>query len=697
MLNKINKSFAIAALALAIGVPAYSQSINNSSLVGMQQSSGITLSINEITTEAAVNLVCEHFGYTPMLHMPLTDVISIELVNASFDEAMEKILGNTSTDYMIENNRLHIFKPRESWSRFSDQTAGNLGGSGAGNAAPAQPKAEPVITKIIPLGKRTAADIQKLVKELNPKISVVHDVPTNAIIVMGPESQVLASELLCKNIDGMDVKQTATDTTKLVKGLRYITQTFELEHADFDEIEEELSTIIERDNNSSSGSSSSAANLRDKDGNPIETEYFLLDKARRICVVHTTIEKFAVIESYFKAIDKPLPQVLIEASIVAVDDGLEKQLGIKWNGMEGVSGYIGPQNQVADNNNNNAIAQMMGGQNNNVVGNPEGKTNGSLPDFFKYGGTWNFANVQALLKAVETDNKSQILSRPRVITVTGKTSSIHVGDEIPYSSGTSVTDGGTTTSSVSFKEVGIKLDVTPVVNLNDNTIQLNVIPEVSQWVRDVVMGNNVVPQVSTRRAESTIKIKNGDTMVIGGLIENKSVNDVYEVPLLSRIPLVGRAFRSKTTNNTKTNLIILLTARIIDENHKNIVTPKAIKELNEVKPLRVSETIKEISYPTVDGPDVYGENIVWPKPVEEIDATVNTSNEKKVIRSSNMVVGYTEEKPNKSPKKNNKGIKNNKEIKNTEEEKPVTDVQGNSDTEKYLLKKLKDIRETRNN
>ena len=666
MLNKINKSFAIAALALAIGVPAYSQSINNSSLVGMQQSSGITLSINEITTEAAVNLVCEHFGYTPMLHMPLTDVISIELVNASFDEAMEKILGNTSTDYMIENNRLHIFKPRESWSRFSDQTSGNFGNN-PNNAAPVQPKAEPVITKIIPLGKRTAADIQKLVKELNPKISVVHDVPTNAIIVMGPESQVLASELLCKNIDGMDVKQTATDTTKLVKGLRYITQTFELEHADFDEIEEELSTIIERDNNSSSGSSSSAANLRDKDGNPIETEYFLLDKARRICVVHTTIEKFAVIESYFKAIDKPLPQVLIEASIVAVDDGLEKQLGIKWNGMEGVSGYIGPQNQVADNNNNNAIAQMMGGQNNNVVGNPEGKTNGSLPDFFKYGGTWNFANVQALLKAVETDNKSQILSRPRVITVTGKTSSIHVGDEIPYSSGTSVTDGGTTTSSVSFKEVGIKLDVTPVVNLKDNTIQLNVVPEVSQWVRDVVMGNNIVPQVSTRRAESTIKIKNGDTMVIGGLIENKSVNDVYEVPLLSRIPLVGRAFRSKTTNNTKTNLIILLTAHIVDENHKSIVTKKAVKEINEVKPLRVSETIEELSKPTTEISDVYGKDIVWPKPIEEVDEYTYTN--KKVIRSSNMVVGYTEEKPSKKTKVKNKVVDNNKE-------KSETDIEG---------------------
>ena len=64
MLNKINKGLVIAMLAVGFGSPAFSQSINNSSLLGVPQSSGITLSINEITTEAAVNLVCEHFGYT---------------------------------------------------------------------------------------------------------------------------------------------------------------------------------------------------------------------------------------------------------------------------------------------------------------------------------------------------------------------------------------------------------------------------------------------------------------------------------------------------------------------------------------------------------------------------------------------------------------------------------------------------------
>ena len=660
MLNKINRGFAVTMLAVALGIPGYSQSINNSSIMGVNKSQNnrITISINEITAKDAVKLICDHFGYNPMFQLPLNEPINLDLTNASFDDAMSMVLNDTQADYMLENNNLHVFKQRESWSRFQDKA------NDYQNNKNPEPKevSEPIITKIIPLGKRTAADIEKLVKTLNPKINVVHDVPTNTIIIMGPQTEVVAAEQLCTNLDKMNVIPNDKGSTNLVNGSKYITQTFELEHADFDEIEQELSTIIERDSTTSS-SSSSSSNKRDKDGNIIDTEYFLLDKSRRIAVIHTTIDKFTVIESYFKAINKPLPQVLIEASIVAIDDGLEKQLGIKWNGLEGVSGYIGPQ--IQDAANNNPLAQMMGGGNNDDPTNSQGKTNGSLRNHFKYGGTWNFQSIQALLKAVETDNKSQILSRPRVVTVTGKTSSIHVGDEIPYSSGTTVTDGGTTTSSVSFKEVGIKLDVTPVVNLNDDTIQLNVIPEVSQWIRDVVMGNNVVPQVSTRRAESTIKIKNGETMVIGGLIENKSVNDVYEVPLLSKIPLLGKAFRSKTTSNTKTNLIILLTAHIIDEKKQNTVTPNAVRDINKFKSLKKSEVIKEISMPTIDSPAVYGKSIEAEDEKQSSDKAAKVENAKK-------------QQP---------VLENNSE----------EDITPQTEEQKYLLNRLKDIRRFRSN
>ena len=96
---------------------------------------------------------------------------------------------------------------------------------------------------------------------------------------------------------------------------------------------------------------------------------------------------------------------------------------------------------------------------------------------------------------------------------------------------------------------------------------------------------------------SAVEINNGETMVIGGLIESKIVNDVYEIPLLSKIPLVGKAFRSKTTNNSKTNLIILLTARIVDNNHKYTLSNNSTKEINGAKSLKKSQNVKDIALP----------------------------------------------------------------------------------------------------
>ena len=251
MLNKFNRGLAVAMLALAVGVPAYTQSINNSSLLGVQQNNALTLSINEISAKEAVKLVCEHFGYTPKFQIPLKEIVSIELSNASFDEAMGEILADSQADYMLENGNLHVFKARESWQKFSDKN------EKTSNNEPQQVKQEPTITKIIPLGKRTAEDIQKLVKSLNPGINVVHDIPTNSIVVMGPENQVQAAEILCTSLDRMNIIQDEKSNSNLVNRSRYITQTFELEHADFEEIEKELSTIIERDTSSDSSSSSS--------------------------------------------------------------------------------------------------------------------------------------------------------------------------------------------------------------------------------------------------------------------------------------------------------------------------------------------------------------------------------------------------------------------------------------------------------
>lgn len=465
-------------------------------------------------------------------------------------------------------------------------------------------KSDDFVTKIVSLKNRTADDVYKLVQNLRKRIDIDCDSSTNSIILMGDKRLVNEAEVLCKNLDSMPVEQLSNNKTRLIKEKGFITKTYGLELNDYDDLERELESIIERKNNSSDSEGSFKENQTDK-------EYFLINKEKKVVIVHTKPEKFAVIDEYLKEINKPSPQVLIEASIVAVDDGLEKQLGIKWNGFEATSGYFGPQPKEEEDT--NPLAALMGGGGNEEDDghNSGGWTSKSFRDYIKYGGTWNFSSVQALLRAVEQDGKSQVLSKPRIMTIAGETSSIHVGDEIPYTSGKTVTDGGNVTSSIEFKKVGIKLDVTPSVNKNDEkTINMKVAPEVSQYVRDIVMGDNRVPQVSTRRAESTIKIKDGETVVIGGLIETKLLRRIYKLPILGNLPLVGKAFRSKVNSNEKTNLIILLTVHILNDNGKdNTLSKNAIRELNNIKNIKDSVVLKEISMPLIEKPNVYGKDI----------------------------------------------------------------------------------------
>lgn len=499
----------------------------------------------------------------------------------------------------------------------------------------ANTKSEYFVTKIVSLRNRTADDVYKLIQNLKNRIDIDCDSSTNSIILMGDKRFVSEAESLCKNLDSMPVEQLSKNKARLIKEKGFITKTYGLELKDYDDLEQELEAIFERKNLTET---SSKENLNDK-------EYFLINKEKKVVIVHAKPEKFSVVDEYFKEINRPLPQVLIEASIIAVDDGLEKQLGIKWNGFEATSGYFGPQPKEEEEN-TNPFAAMMGMGNDEEEDNghnSEGWTSKSLRDYIKYGGKWNFSSVQALLRAVEQDGKSQILSKPRIMTIAGETSCIHVGEEIPYTSGTTVTDGGNVTSSIEFKKVGIKLDVTPSVNKNDDkTVNMKVAPEVSQYIRDVVMGDNKVPQVSTRRAESTIKVKDGETVVIGGLIETKLLRRIYKLPILGSLPVIGKAFRSKTNSNEKTNLMILLTVHILDENSKqNTVSKNALKEINNIENIKDSVTLKELSMPVIEKPGIYGKDIKSEDDLQnentsiDINENINYENTEEVLNHLN--------------------------------------------------------------
>src|SRR6266705_1629841 len=171
-------------------------------------------------------------------------------------------------------------------------------------------------------------------------------------------------------------------------------------------------------------------------------------------------------------------------------------------------------------------------------------------------------NIGAVIKALQQKNLLQILAEPNLIAVNGKEASFLAGGEFPFPI---VQPGqGFTAVTIQFREFGVKLKFTPVIMPNGN-IHLKVVPEVSQldFTNALTISGFTVPALSTRKAETEFELKDGQSFVIAGLIDNR-VTDLYnKVPGLGDIPILGNFFRSKSAQRSNSELMVLCTAHRI--------------------------------------------------------------------------------------------------------------------------------------
>jgi general secretion pathway protein D len=172
-------------------------------------------------------------------------------------------------------------------------------------------------------------------------------------------------------------------------------------------------------------------------------------------------------------------------------------------------------------------------------------------------------NIAVTLRALETDGKLDVLSRPYILASDNQTATITVGQEVPRITRSQLTDQGQTINTVEYEDVGIILNVLPHIN-PDGMVILEVAPEISQLTGTTVdIGSGVsAPVIAKRSAYSRVGIRNGNTIVIGGLMEDRKTVTVTKVPLLGDIPLVGQAFRRDIVSKSKTELLIFMTPHV---------------------------------------------------------------------------------------------------------------------------------------
>ncbi len=237
-------------------------------------------------------------------------------------------------------------------------------------------------------------------------------------------------------------------------------------------------------------------------------------------------------------LDIPFRQISLEAQVISITKTAGKNLGIdwKWSGIPAKTEY-----DTSSGSGSTVTREYPG-----VISfgrNPEGK---------RY--EWTF---QATLNALITKGDAKILARPNVTTIDGKEANILIGDRIPVL--IDKTQNGTTTTTIEYVDAGIKLKYTPRIN-GDGQITAAVHTEVST---PTLVPEMKAYRITTREAETSVRMQDGETMVIGGLIGNEESGGKNKVPLLGDLPILGKLFQSESKEKTETEVMIFLTARIV--------------------------------------------------------------------------------------------------------------------------------------
>ncbi len=309
----------------------------------------------------------------------------------------------------------------------------------------------------------------------------------------------------------------------------------------------------------------------------------VVDTRTNTVFVQDTPRHLENVQSIINKTDIPVKQVMIESRLVIADEGFSKTLGARFGinqlGTPGrartvTSGTIGNRFTEIAADGTATMGNHMGTQMPaTAVGAPAtifGVSSDGQPDLMSNlpvaNAFGNFAfslfrlpagfllNLE--LSAMETDQRGKVVSSPRVTTANQQKARIEQGTEIPYQAATS--SGAT---SIQFKEATLSLDVTPQITPDDKIIMDLLVKK--DRVGTVFAG---VPSIETQRVETQVLVANGETAVLGGIYEQTQRKDVDKVPLFGDLPVLGHLFKRTSRTDEKTELLIFITPRVLDEN-----------------------------------------------------------------------------------------------------------------------------------
>lgn len=403
------------------------------------------------------------------------------------------------------------------------------------------------VVRSVKLEHVKAADVSKAISQLKTNIGrVVADEASDTLVLM-------------------DIPETLEEMERVIKelDLPLTTKVYELQYAVADTLKDKLSEMLTKN----------IGSLR------------IDERTNKIAI--TDLEgKMPVFDKVIEAFDEKHREVLIEAKILEITLNDQYSMGINWDGI-----FNQMQNSL------HKIATVGVSLKYSSQGDVIPTTTSTASGGVLQVGQLDTEGYQVLIQALREYGQTNLLSSPRIVALNNEEAKILVGRNQPYATRSiSQTSGGASNveaENVTFLDLGVKLYVTPTIN-KDGYITMKIKPEVSSKVGDyeIVSSGNLIPIVKTTTTETTVMVKDGAAILIGGLIEDRAEQNIKEVPGLSKIPLLGGLFRSRTRgssdNPEKTELIIFLTPHIITGDEKK--QPLSVEEVAHDMAMRKFES-----------------------------------------------------------------------------------------------------------
>jgi type II secretion system protein D len=372
------------------------------------------------------------------------------------------------------------------------------------------------------------------------QLAIAIDARTNTLVVSGTEEYLTLVRNLVEQLDSIE----ATERDRRVYHLR---------NAKAKDIETTLQAYFRGENDTERrtlGADLSGSLLR-----RLEEEVTVIgDASSNKLVVSTSPRYMDAVMSIVKELDSAPPQVMIQVLLAEVTIDQSDQ----W-GMDFTAGpFGGDAYRVGVSATNAGIATSLGVPNLSV----------------------SSADFGLLVRALESQGKLEVLSNPQVLANNNEPARIQVGEDVPLIDGVERSSQGQTFANVRREKVGIILDVTPSIS-TDGFVRMEIAPVISQLTqRTVELAEGVAaPIIAERSVETVVTVKDGQSVVIGGLIQTTEEQRRSKIPIIGDIPVLGVPFRSTQSSNVKTELLVILTPRVIGgQGEEDVATSREVSE-----------------------------------------------------------------------------------------------------------------------